>query len=57
MTQAKMANNIAALVSPGTIRAFQKNAEHMSSNFNIYIELFSNFLTVINGGAATAEKK
>ena len=52
MTQAIMANNLAALFSPRNFKAQHKDPEHVSSDFNLYLESFFNFLTVIDGGAA-----
>ena len=52
-----MAMDLAAMVSPGNFRAQKKDLEKMLADFNLYVECFSNFLTVTDNTAGDEEKK
>ena len=52
-----MAADLAGLVNPGKFKAYKKDPERMLADFNLYMETFSNFLTVIDQNAAVAAKK
>ena len=52
-----MATDLVGLVNPGKFKAYKKDPERMLADFNLYMESFSNFLTVIDHTGAAAAKK
>ena len=52
-----MAQQMATIVNPGPFKANRKDPECMLSDFDLYTEAFTNFLTVTDNAAADTHKR